>query len=281
MLRSLALKTLRDSRRGLLLWSVGLIGMVALMMAVYPTVRDDPALNDLVKRYPDALKSVIGFGGALDYASPAGYLGSELFSFMIPLLLIIAAVAAGSGAVAGEDERGTMELLLTLPIARGRLVLEKLASLIAEVAWLGAVLWASLWIGAVSIDMRISGAHLAAGTVSAVLVGVLFGALALAIGAATGRRGLSIGLTCALAVAAYLVNVLAPLGRAAVGRPPRQPILVLLVVRSVTAGPGDRERPGAGGRDPPRCAGWPSWPSGAGTSPSDGAPALRWSQIRR
>jgi len=73
------------------------------------------------------------------------------------------------------------------------------------------VLWASLWIGAVSIDMRISGAHLAAGTVSAVLVGVLFGALALAIGAATGRRGLSIGLTCALAVAAYLVNVLAPL----------------------------------------------------------------------
>ena len=64
MLRSLALKTLRDSRRGLLLWSVGLIGMVALMMAVYPTVRDDPALNDLVKRYPDALKSVIGFGGA-------------------------------------------------------------------------------------------------------------------------------------------------------------------------------------------------------------------------
>jgi ABC-2 type transport system permease protein len=211
MLRSLALKTLRDSRRGLLLWSVGLIGMVALMMAVYPTVRDDPALNDLVKRYPDALKSVIGFGGALDYASPAGYLGSELFSFMIPLLLIIAAVAAGSGAVAGEEERGTMELLLTLPIARGRLVLEKLASLMAEVAGLGVVLWASLWIGAVSIDMHISGAHLAAGTVSAVLVGVLFGALALAIGAATGRRGLSIGLTCALAVAAYLVNVLAPL----------------------------------------------------------------------
>ena len=49
-MRSVALKTLRDSRRGLLLWSVGLIGMVALMMAVYPTVRDDPALNDLVKR---------------------------------------------------------------------------------------------------------------------------------------------------------------------------------------------------------------------------------------
>ena len=86
MLRSLALKTLRDSRRGLLLWSVVLIGTVALIMAVYLIVRDDPALNDLVKRYPDALKSVIGFGGALHYALPAGHLGSELFSFIIPVL---------------------------------------------------------------------------------------------------------------------------------------------------------------------------------------------------
>ena len=150
----------------------------------------------------------------------------------------------------------------------------------AEVAGLGAVPLASPWIGAVSIDMRISGAHLAAGTVSAVLVGVLFGALALAIGAATGRRGLSIGLTCALAVGAYLVNALAPLARARPGRPPRQPILVRLVVRSVTAGPVHGERPGAGGR---YCRGVRDGrrPSGAVTSPSDGAPALRRSQIRR
>jgi ABC-2 type transport system permease protein len=59
--------------------------------------------------------------------------------------------------------------------------------------------------------MRISGAHLASGTAGSVLVAILFGALSMAVGAATGRRSLAIGLTSALAVAAFLVNVLAPL----------------------------------------------------------------------
>ena len=58
------------------------------MIAVYPTVRDNPDLNKLVEDYPDALKAFIAFGGDLDYVSGAGYLGSELFAFMVPLLLL-------------------------------------------------------------------------------------------------------------------------------------------------------------------------------------------------
>lgn len=217
MLRSVAGKTLRDARRGFVLWSAGLVGVVALMISVWPTVRDDPSLNDFVRRYPDALKNMIGFGGALDYTTPAGYLGAELFSFMVPLLLIIATVAAGSGALAGEEERGTMELMLAAPVSRDRVVAEKLAALVAEVAGLAAVLWVSLLAGAAIVGMRISAWHLGAATLSALLVAVLYGTVALAIGAATGRRSLAIGLTSALAVAAYLVNVLAPLAPSLAG----------------------------------------------------------------
>lgn len=217
MLRSVAGRTLRDARRGFVLWSAGLVGMVALMISVWPTVRDDPSLNDFAQRYPDAVKNMIGFGGALDYTTPAGYLGAEVFSFMVPLLLIIATVAAGSGALAGEEERGTMELMLAAPVSRDRIVAEKLAALVAEVAGLATVLWAALLGGAAIVDMKISAWHLAAATLSAFLVAVLYGTLALAIGAATGRRSLAIGLTAALAVAAYLVNVLAPLASSLAG----------------------------------------------------------------
>jgi ABC-2 type transport system permease protein len=59
--------------------------------------------------------------------------------------------------------------------------------------------------------MDISLAHLAAATVSAVLLAIAYGALALLLGAATGRRALAIGVSAAAAVAAYLVNGLAPL----------------------------------------------------------------------
>jgi ABC-2 type transport system permease protein len=211
MLHSIAVKTLRDLRTGFVFWSAGLAGLVAMMVSVYPSVRDNPALDKLVESYPEALKGFFGFGGELDYATPAGYLGMELFSFMVPLLLLVATIGAGSAAIAREEERGTLDLLLSLPVSRSRVVLEKLGALVAETAALGVVLWLALWVGAAAVGMAISATLLAAATASAVALAIAYGAIALALGAATGKRGFSIGIAAALAVAAYLVNSLAPL----------------------------------------------------------------------
>lgn len=211
MLNSIFAKTLRDLRRGFVWWSIGLAGMVALMVSVYPTVRDNPALDKLAKSYPTALKGFLGFGGQLDYSSPAGYLGIELFSLMVPLLLLVAAISAGSNAIAGEEERGMLDLLLSAPISRRRVVVEKFGALAAEAAGLGIVLWLSLVVGARAVGMHVGAGMLGGATLGAVLLAVTFGAVALLIGAATGRRSRAIGLSAAAAVAAYLVNSLAPL----------------------------------------------------------------------
>jgi ABC-2 type transport system permease protein len=211
MLRNIALKSLRDIRRGFLWWSLGLIGFVALIVSVYPTVHSNPSLNKLAEDYPEALQAFIAFGGAVDYSTAAGYLGIELFSLMVPLLLLVAAIGTGAGTIAGEEERGTLELLLANPVSRTKVVLEKTVALVLEVAGLGVVLWLALWVGALATDMDISADHLAAATLSAVLLALAYGAIAILLGAATGRRALAIGVAAAAAVAAYLVNGLAPL----------------------------------------------------------------------
>jgi len=191
MLGSVLLKTLRDRRRGFAWWTLGLAGLVALMVAVYPTVRDNPEMNRLVDEYPEALKAFIAFGGAIDYTSGAGYLGSELFSFMV---------------------RGTLDLLLSTPVTRRKVAVEKIGAMVLELAGLGAVLWAALWIGAMVVGMDdVSAAHLAAATAGAGLLALVFGAIAFLVGAATGHRALAIGLATAGAVAAYLVHGLAAL----------------------------------------------------------------------
>jgi ABC-2 type transport system permease protein len=204
-------KSLRDLRRSLAWWSVGLAGMVAMMTAVYPSIRDNPALNRLVQDYPEALKAFIAFGGSIDYVSGAGYLGIELFSFMVPLLFVIAAVASGASAIAGEEERGTLDLLLSQPVTRRGVALAKLASATAEVAVLTLVLWLALWIGVTVFDMGVPSTNLLAASLTAGALGLAFGAIAFLLGAAAGRRSLAIGLTAAAAVAAYLVNALAAL----------------------------------------------------------------------
>jgi ABC-2 type transport system permease protein len=211
MLRNITLKSLRDIRRGFLWWSLGLVGFVAMIVSVWPTVHSNPSLNKLAQDYPEALQAFLAFGGTVDYSSPAGYLGIELFSLMVPLLLLVAAIGTGAATVAGEEERGTLELLLANPVSRTKIVLEKTGALVAELVGLGFVLWLSLWIGALIANMDISAGHLAAATLSAVLLAVAYGAIAILLGAATGKRSVAIGLTAAAGVAAYLVNGLAPL----------------------------------------------------------------------
>lgn len=210
-MRSVFVKSMRDLRRSLAWWSVGLVGMVALMTAVYPSIRDNPALNRLVDEYPEALKAFIAFGGSIDYVSGAGYLGIELFSFMVPLLFVIAAVASGAAAIAGEEERGTLDLLLAQPVSRRSVGVAKILALATEVAALSIVLWLALWAGVALFDMGVPTSNLLAASLTAGALGLTFGALAFVLGAATGRRALSIGVTAAAAVAAYLVNALAAL----------------------------------------------------------------------
>jgi ABC-2 type transport system permease protein len=130
---------------------------------------------------------------------------------MVPLLLIIAAVSAGSAAVAGEEERGTLDLLLSTPVSRRRLVLEKLGSLTVELLLLGAVLWVALVVGSWAGDLGVSAGHLGAATLSAVLLALGFGAIALLAGVARGRRGFAIAAAAAVAVAAYFVDTLSSL----------------------------------------------------------------------
>jgi ABC-2 type transport system permease protein len=211
MLGSVFAKSLRDLRRSFLGWSIGLAGCVALIVSVYPTIRDNPDLNKLVESYPEALKAFIAFGGQLDFTSAAGYLGSELFAFMIPALFLVAAIGNGAGAIAGEEERGTLDLLLSFPLSRTRVAVEKLGAMCAEVAGLGVVLWLALWVGARIFGMDLSAAHIAAAVVVLVMLAIAYGAIAFMLAAGTGRKSLAVGLTVALAVGAYLVNSLAAL----------------------------------------------------------------------
>lgn len=205
------LTTLRMARRSLAWWSLGIVALVALMIAVYPSVRDNPAMDRILESYPELVQAFVSFGGVVDYTSPAGYLGAELFSMMLPLLFIIAAIVAGSKAIAGEEEAGTLELLLALPVSRARVLVEKTGAVFAEVVILGLVLFVALVIGTQAIGMDIPVGGLAAATFDVIVLAWLYGALAILLGAAMGRRALAGGITAALAVLAYVVNGLAPL----------------------------------------------------------------------
>lgn len=207
-LHSVFERTLQEHRRSVFVWSASLFLLAVTMAALYPTVRDNPQLATLHETYPKALRSLFGI---TDLTTGVGFMRAELFSLIAPLLLIVSAVLWGGDLIAGEEDRGTIDILLANPVSRVRVLVEKWAALAAGVTVIGAALAVGLAISIPAVDLHITAEGVAASTVSVVVLGLLFGSLALAVGAATGRRGLARGFAAVGAVAAYLVSSLADL----------------------------------------------------------------------
>jgi ABC-2 type transport system permease protein len=208
--RNIVLKTLFDRRRSLLFWCIGLILLGAILLAFFPVIRDATFISEYLEAFPEEFLALFA-GEVTDYTSPEGYLNGELFFLMYPLLLLVFAVGFGSGAVAGEEEKGTLDLLLSNPLQRWRVVLEKYLAMLIFGLILIFVFWATIAIGGAIIDMGLNLLRLAAICFSGFLLAMAFGSVALAIGCARGKAGIAVGMGGALGVYAYMLNALAPL----------------------------------------------------------------------
>jgi ABC-2 type transport system permease protein len=201
-------KELRDQRRALTGWGIGLSAMVLMYSSFWPSVRDNAdQFASYLDDIPDALRSVIG---ELSLGTPVGYLQSELFSFLGPALILVFAIGAGARSLAGEEEQGTLDLLVVMPITRRMIVVQKFAGMALTALGIGVVLWISVVVVGRLFGLDVAIPDIAAATLHLLLLGVAFGAIAMFLGAWHGRRALAIGVTSALAVGTFILNAFAP-----------------------------------------------------------------------
>ena len=211
MLNNILLKTLRDKRRPMLFWGIGLVALAIIITTLLlPTIT---AAAEELKSYfelmPEELLSAFG-GDLTDIATPEGFLNAELFFLVTPLFFLIFAIGFGAGAIAGEEEQGTLDLLLANPLSRLRVVLEKFGALSTGIILLAVIYWAGLAVGIKIINADVNLLNLAAACFSAALLGITFGTLSLAIGCAVGKRNLAMAVAGVLAAVTYILNALAP-----------------------------------------------------------------------
>lgn len=210
MLRNLFLKTLRDRRRGLVGWTIGLVSLAFFTVALYPSVR--ASAEDLTKLTEDLPQAVLALvGGEIDFASGAGFLHSRFFAFMGPLLLLVFAIGFGSRTIAGEEGNGTLELVVSSPMPRRLVVAQKLAALVASLSLFGLVMWIALAAGSRLWDVGVPASRIGGAVLGATLLALTFGTLALLVGCATGRRAMASTTATAAAVGTYLLSAYASL----------------------------------------------------------------------
>lgn len=207
MLADVFRKSLRDQRRAVLGWGIGIAATVLLMAALWPSVRDvfDP---ELLASYPESMRKLFDIE-AID--TGAGFLNAEVFSIVLPALFITYGIGRGARLVAGEEQDGVLEMVVVSPVSRVRILLDKAAALATALLALGAVLFAATVLSSLAADMGIPATHAGIGALSMTLLGLYHAWLALAIGAATGRRGLAIAAAATVAGAGYVLHVVGAL----------------------------------------------------------------------
>lgn len=207
MLRNVFTKTLWDQRRSLPAWAFAIAAVGVLYAAFYPSMRS-PEFEAAMEAFPQGLLDAIGF---TDIASAAGYVGSTTFGILGPILTIVFAASLGGGAVAGDEESGRLDLLLAHPTSRWSVLVQRFAALVVAMLVVALALWLALAAISGPAELgEIGLANLGAASLHLAFLGILFGALAIAVGAATGRRALVYAVVAIVGIASFFGNSLGP-----------------------------------------------------------------------
>ena len=201
-------KAVRDQRRGMIGWGVGVAAVVLMYAAFYPSIKESAAdLQAYMENLPDAIRSIVA---GEDYTSAVGYLESEFFNTMGALIVLIFAIGAGARSIAGEEESGTLDLLLSTPVRRRQVLATKAIAIVGAAVALAVIAAVSITLFGPVFDLSVPLADVMAACVMLALLGLSFGGIAFAVGAAAGRRSLANGVAGGLAVVTFIVHAIGP-----------------------------------------------------------------------
>jgi len=201
--RGVFLKTLRDYRVAILGWGLGLGALMAIVLSAVPSLVNTPEAKQALI---DTAKGFNFFWEAVDIASPGGY---AMWKYGALLAFVaIWGLLAGSRTLRGEEERGSLDVLLSLPRSRGRVVFEKLAALGVALLLIGLLIGVLTALGGVGAKASFTFGDALLFGLDISLVAAAFAAIALFVSQFTHERGSAAGLTGALFGLAILLNSL-------------------------------------------------------------------------
>ncbi|MCP4500690.1 MAG: ABC transporter permease subunit [Deltaproteobacteria bacterium] len=169
------------------------------------------SLSDVLKKMADAFpKALLAMVGFADMSTAEGWYVAEVFSMVAPGVVIFVAAMVGTRALAGEEGARTMGVLLANPIPRWRVVVEKAAAICIVSAVVAFGVFLGTAGGNLVGTLGMSYGKIAAASTQSFAIGVFFGMVALAAGAATGKKSFANYVVAGVALLAWTLNAFLP-----------------------------------------------------------------------
>jgi ABC-2 type transport system permease protein len=193
---------LSDRRRSLLAWGLPLGLMSAFIVAIFPSV--ETSLSKAIQGYPQGLKEAFGIG---ELSNVEQYLHAEMLSLIVPLALGYLAVRAVASGLTGAAETGRLDVLLSAPVSRARLVA---AGFLATAVELAAVLFITgvlTGVGSLLAGSGLDAGRAAAGFANVWPLALLFAGFGIVATGFSLRTSVVTGSVAGLLVAMYVVDL--------------------------------------------------------------------------
>jgi ABC-2 type transport system permease protein len=199
--------TLSRNRGSILGWGIVLGLYSAILMGMYDNILEmRPTLEAALENYPPELSALIGDIPSL--FTPSGFLNTYVFTYLA-LFLGIFAVLTGSGILAGDEESGVLDLLISHPITRTRLFVGRSLGFIAATALILVFMWIGSVLTAPRTTMELTFDQLAAPNVSTFALLVLFGAVTTFLSMVLPSRKLAASVAGLILVASFMASMIA------------------------------------------------------------------------
>src|SRR5258708_9455554 len=190
MFRSIWSKTLRDYRIPILAWglALGLFGAIDFAESTPTTLVTVGSLAPLFRF----------LGDPYQIQTPEGFITWRIMELFVPLAICFWPILAGARLVRGEEERGSMDVLLATPRSRTRMLLVKLSALVIALLLIGLLVALGLLAGQARLERHANVVRALLAGLNLSLLAFFFGCLALLFSQFTTSRAVAAGWTSVL-----------------------------------------------------------------------------------
>jgi ABC-2 type transport system permease protein len=196
-----------SEHQGLLVITGAIMFYMSVLIGVFWRFLPE-SIFDALESFPDAIVAMVG--GA-NMASAEGWIQAEIFSLTAPVAGFALTIMIGSRALAGEEQKHTMDLLMANPLSRSRIIIEKAGTMAVYALLLGAITFFGVWLGALFGGAEVGWTGIAATSFLFSLLSMVIGGVALMLSAATGRTRIANYGALGVAIVSYFAFSFLPL----------------------------------------------------------------------
>ena len=188
-------------------WGLGLALYGLMIVPMYETLGAQPdRFQQMISNYPPEFLAFFG-ADVNSPITPAGFLGMYAFS-MLPIIIGIFAVIAGSGLIVSDEEHGRLDLIIAHPVGRSPFFWGRFLGLFGAIlsimllGWLGF----SVLLGRSSLGVTLD--QMAVPFLSLFVQMLMFSTFALVLSMLLPSRNLAAMVSGAFLVISYMVSSL-------------------------------------------------------------------------